>query len=138
MTRINLVHPSYLTNKHLMAEYRELPRIFTSVRKLISENKTPNDVNISPTYILGTGHNKFFYNKISFLINRYKKLYIELKNRGYNLDDKIYNSIIKDAENIPKIWSESYAPTPEEIYLNMARLCLKSNLKQVTNELGLI
>ena len=27
MTRINLVHPSQLSDQHLMAEYRELPRI---------------------------------------------------------------------------------------------------------------
>ncbi len=125
MTRINLIHPSHLTNRHLMAEYRELPRIFTAVRKLEEQGKNPKDIDIAPKYILGKGHNKFFYNKCSFLINRYQSLYLELKKRDYNLDDNLYNSIINDAQKIPKIWSSLYSPTPEEIYLNMQRLVEK-------------
>lgn len=125
MTRINLVEPSHLTNKHLMAEYRELPRIFTSVRKLISDNKTPKDIDISPSYILGTGHNKFFYNKCSFLLNRYQLLYKELKKRDYNLDDVAYSSIVTDAKKLPQAWSVAYSPTPAEIYINMQRLVEK-------------
>ena len=39
MTRINLINPEKLTDQHLLAEYRELPRIFWIVRKKISENK---------------------------------------------------------------------------------------------------
>ena len=39
MTRINLINPEKLTDQHLLAEYRELPRIFWILRKKISENK---------------------------------------------------------------------------------------------------
>gem|GEM_PF-2001583 len=39
MTRINLVSPSVLADQHLIAEWRELPRIFGSVKKKLAENK---------------------------------------------------------------------------------------------------
>lgn len=39
MTRINLLPASELTDQHLIAEYRELPRIFTIVRTKIRANK---------------------------------------------------------------------------------------------------
>lgn len=55
MTRINCVPVEELTDKHLLAEYRELPRIFNLARA----------VEDAPTeYVLGTGHMKFFYDKL--------------------------------------------------------------------------
>lgn len=56
MTRINLVDPVILSDKHLMAEYRELPRIFTAVTKLVDKNIRPHDVDIPEKYVLGKGH----------------------------------------------------------------------------------
>lgn len=54
MTRINLVEPRYLTDEHLLAEYRELPRVFTYVdRHGIAEDRPES-------YKLGKGHVKFF------------------------------------------------------------------------------
>jgi deoxyribonuclease V len=39
MTRINLLPPSELADQHLLAEWRELPRIFGLVKKKLTENK---------------------------------------------------------------------------------------------------
>ena len=136
MTRINLVHPTQLTNKHLMAEYRELPRIFTSVAKL--EGKKPTDVNIPPRYVLGTGHMKFFYNKLSWLLARYEELYDELIKRGYNIDTQLFLSVVQSTDSIPRVWfnSTDYNPSPEDVYLNMVRICKRSNIATVDQELS--
>ncbi|MGP2427932.1 pyrimidine dimer DNA glycosylase/endonuclease V, partial [Escherichia coli] len=39
MTRINLTLVSELADQHLMAEYRELPRVFGAVRKHVANGK---------------------------------------------------------------------------------------------------
>ncbi len=136
MTRINLVDPSYLTSKHLMAEYRELPRVFTAVRKLADEGKTPANVDIPTSYVLGKGHVRFFYNKMYFLLNRYNSIIAELKRRNFKLDFVIFNGVVDSAFQIPnEWWDDKYKPTPEEIYLNMARLCVRSNITEVLMEI---
>lgn len=66
MTRINLVVPKELTDQHLKAEIRELPRIFSLVLKSKKEL-----INIPKSYKLGIGHVKFFYNKIKWLHHRF-------------------------------------------------------------------
>jgi hypothetical protein len=138
MTRINLVEPHQLTDKHLMAEYRELPRIFTAVIKLQEQGKTPADVDIPDHYVLGKGHVKFFYDKIKWLNRRYEKLYEELINRQYKLDSELYDSVsyqVNDKLWGNRFWGLHYKPTPEDIYLNMVRLCKRSNITSVAEEL---
>lgn len=136
MTRINLVDPSNLTDKHLMAEYRELPRIFTAVLKLQEQGKTPDDVDIPKLYVLGRGHVKFFYNKIGWLRLRYERIRKELiYSRGYELDELLWRSVVQNSYSITGDWNVSYTPTPEEIYLNMARICKRSKLDNVLKEI---
>ena len=135
MTRINLVEPHQLTDKHLMAEYRELPRIFTAVLKLQAQGKTPADVDIPEHYVLGTGHMKFFYNKIKWLIDRYSNLFQELNSRGFKLDRELYSNVYDSALDIALQWCTSYNPKPEDIYLNMVRLCKRSNIPSVIGEI---
>lgn len=135
MTRINLVEPHQLTDKHLMAEYRELPRIFTAVLKLQEQGKTPVDVDIPERYVLGKGHVKFFYDKIDWLRQRYVKLILELEDRNFNLDKEISKSVYSSTSLINVEWFKDYQPTPEDIYLNMIRICKRSNVPSVLEEL---
>ena len=135
MTRINLVEPHQLTDKHLMAEYRELPRIFTAVLKLQAQGKTLANVTIPEHYVLGKGHMKFFYNKIGWLINRYSDLFKELITRGFQLDRVLYSKVYDSALDIYLVWHHRYTPRPEDIYLNMVRLCKRSNIPSVAEEL---
>ena len=138
MTRINLLHPEQLSDKHLMAEYRELPRIFTAVRKLIAQGKTPADIDIPSSYVLGTGHVKFFYNKCIWLYDRFERLASELRRRGVRIDEDTYQLICNDARTgITGEWIGSimWCPTPEETYLNMARVCRRSKMPHVQAEL---
>lgn len=81
MTRINLLPVDQLPDQHLMAEYRELPRIVNAVIcGRLSGAGAPT------TYVLGTGHVKFFADKIDFLHARYTKIWDELLYRGFTLN----------------------------------------------------
>ena len=149
MTRINLVEPSQLTTKHLMAEYRESPRVFTAVRKLVyipsprvgdGWRKFIESNQIAPSYILGTGHVKFFYDKLPWLRERYRSICYELRTkREVSLDKDVYQSVIIDADDliasIRMDMIDDWQPSPEEIYLNMARICKRSKLDKVLDEL---
>lgn len=81
MTRINVaVKPAELTQKHLMAEHREIKRIPNCVRKgRYSMKGQPEQ------FTLGTGHVKFFYDKLGYLKQRYEALYAECIKRGYDV-----------------------------------------------------
>jgi|SRR5210317_1545760 len=129
MTRINLVCPSELTDKHLMAEYRELPRIFTYVNK----HGVPND--IPERYTLGKGHVKFFCDKLDWLYSRYRSIFCELINRGFAIDKRAYSSV-RDSAWVMLGYESRYRPTPEELYLNMARLCKRCKVDNVKKELS--
>ena len=63
MTRINCIEPKYLKDKHLVAEYRELPRVFGLIEKAIERGENPKAPKFNRSYIMGKGHLHFFYNK---------------------------------------------------------------------------
>ncbi len=90
MTRINSsIRPIQLVDAHLFAEYRELKRIPNTIklgRAVIKD--------IPEQFTLGTGHVKFFYDKLKYLHNRSNSLYEELIRRKYNIED--YSSCFED------------------------------------------
>lgn len=111
MTRINVgVAPSELTNKHLLAEHREIKRIPNVIKSgRFSMEGQPDK------FKLGSGHVKFFYDKILYLKKRYSSLYDECLVRGFNVTNYIesFNDIQTDLMN-------DYQETPNdrEIILN--------------------
>ena len=83
MTRINVgIQPEELTDKHLLAEHREIKRI----PNCIAKGKYNMD-GIPKRFKLGKGHVKFFYNKLQYLLIRYLTLYRECKKRGFNVQN---------------------------------------------------
>lgn len=83
MSRINVgVAPEELSDKHLLAEHREIKRIPNTIKSGKAKIK-----DIPAEFTLGKGHVKFFYNKLGYLYNRYKLLYAECKRRGFNVTD---------------------------------------------------
>lgn len=83
MTRINAgVHPTELPSKLLLAEHREITRIPNAVLARGVNSSIP------AVFALGTGHVRFFYNKLKFLHLRYQDLYRECLDRGYNVTYK--------------------------------------------------
>ena len=112
MTRINSnVDPKKLMDQHLMAEYRELPMVLASLRRSL-KTQSEREVlkKIPPRFTLNTGHVTFFYNKLTFLRNRYDRLVDELHNRGYNLDQ---NRTL-DLSGIPSTFFNDWTATPAD------------------------
>lgn len=80
MTRINVIPPAELCRQHLVAEYRELPRVFALARKAQTRTNQP----VAPAeYTLGNGHVRFFYDKAQWLVRRHAALVAEMERRGY-------------------------------------------------------
>lgn len=105
MTRVNCgIPPAELSNKHLVAEHREIKRIPNQVRKGRYSLKGKPD-----EFCLGTGHVKFFYDKLAYLRARYEELYEECKRRGFNV------TYFGEAWNdVPKELMNDYAPTERD------------------------
>lgn len=112
MTRINSdIDPKQLMDQHLMAEYRELPMVIASLkRSLKTQSEREVLKKIPPRFTLNKGHVLFFYNKLSFLKDRYAKLVDELLNRGYNLD----HTRTLDFNNIPATFFNNWTATPTD------------------------
>ncbi len=81
MTRVNVgVHPSELPDKLLLAEHREIKRIPNAIK-----SGRYNLNGIPDQFTLGKGHVKFFYNKLTYLLERYQALYLECIDRKFNV-----------------------------------------------------
>ena len=101
MTRINVrISPTELTDKHLLAEHREIKRIPNCVAK-----GKYNMNGIPERFKLGTGHVKFFYNKLLHLRKRYIRLYEECIKRGFNVQNYIeaWNNVPEELMNDYKV-----------------------------------
>lgn len=109
MTRINaFIEPADLWDKHLLAEHREIVRIPNQVKK----NKLSN-IGQPENFTLGTGHVKFFRDKLLFLHKRYIKLHDECRKRGFyvqnmsasfiGLPKDLYNDFTPDCKEIERI-----------------------------------
>lgn len=112
MTRINLIPPKELCDQHLLAEHRELTRIPNAVAKgkfnLVGQ---PED------YKLGTGHVRFFFNKLKFLQKRYDLLHQECLARGFKVNYIWPDNLPED----PNLWRD-YQPTESALAANIARI----------------
>lgn len=113
MTRINVgVLPQTLTNKHLMAEHRELKRIPNVVSRGRYNLKTA-----PPEFTLGKGHVSFFYDKLGYLKKRYDALYEECIKRGMNV--QYYGN---SWDGVPRELMNDYIPTERDVQIIMERI----------------
>ena len=120
MTRINLVPPSTLSGKHLVAEWRELPRVFSLAHKASMSNKPWTDKQ-PKNYLMGEGHVIFFYDKLGFLAERHAQLTKEMLSRGYK---PTFTGCLKEEwqGRISKGYWKGYVPTEEAVEINMQRI----------------
>lgn len=120
MTRINCIPVEELSGPHLVAEYRELPRIFALAQKAYARGTfTQPDA-----YTLGKGHMLFFYTRLGYLSKRHGQLVQEMKRRGYKPS---FSGVTRDQfPDIPDAYWADWQPTPEAIRLNRARIAERS------------
>ena len=113
MTRINTgIRASELPDKLLLAELREIKRIPNVIAKGNYRME-----NIPERFTLGTGHVKFFYNKLEYLLERYNELRDEAIKRGFNVSD------FNDAwSNVPSTLMNGYQETERDRSLLIERI----------------
>lgn len=75
MTRINLIPVEELSDQHLIAEYKELPRC---IKQNINILDAPRN------YTLGKGHMKWARRNWNFLLARYSLICDEMDYRGFH------------------------------------------------------
>ena len=126
--RGNLVPVAELMDQHLMAEWRELKMIPPALRKSLRTRTLDQVLDSIPSkYVLGKGHITFWYNKLSFLTQRYTLLTTELLARGFNL--KYRGGFENFTKGLPEIFFNDYFPTPAEIAVSRQRIEEKIAMK---------
>ncbi len=110
MTRINTIPPSTLTDQHLLAEYRELPRIFALVLLACAANRPLTGPD---RYTMGTGHVRFFYTRTAYLSRRQSAIIAELVSRGYQISHLEAPAPLDDS---------TWEPDEQDRQVNLARL----------------
>lgn len=114
MTRINCIPPAELTRQHLVAEYRELPRVVALANAAWPRRAA---LALPADYRLGTGHVLFFYDKLSWLQRRFGALVDEMKRRGYRPQfDRLPQSVVGDE------WQRDWTPSAAAMAINRQRI----------------
>lgn len=117
MTRINCVPVEELHSKHLVAEYRELPRVF-KLAEAYAAKHGPNQPAKAPIeYTLGKGHVLFFYTRLGYCRARFLQLVSEMQRRGY-----VPKHLDTPSVNAPITWLLSWEPTEDAIRINRERI----------------
>lgn len=94
MTRINLVEPSRMATRHLVAEYKELTQVLRPLKLSLAKAGSVEALleTIPSKYTLNGGHVKFWYDKGEWMLERFDALYIECCTRGVNVDHEGYQA----------------------------------------------
>ena len=93
MTRINVgIEPEYLCDQHLVAEYRELPRLWFKE----SKSKPPEN------FKLGAGHCLWCQQYQGMLYDRFTGIVKEMKYRGFNVSYPEAPAKAKDGKRPPQ------------------------------------
>ena len=119
MTRINCIPVDELVYDHLLAEYRELPRVYGYVKARVAKGQCPEDVKIPKQYTLGTGHVTFFYDKLDWINNRYLEICNRLRSMGTNIQ---YGDLTYLVDGIPQEWFGSYSADNRSMKINRERI----------------
>lgn len=129
LTRVNVVPVSELTNSQLLAEYREIPRIYKLVLKSIDRGE-PLGKDVPDEFTYGKGALRFWYNKLAFIKLRQCALRDEMLARSYK---PVAHASPESEGNHdilhPGYWQD-YTPTPEALALNRRRLAARTRFAQ--------
>jgi hypothetical protein len=115
MTRINCVPVTELSVKHLVAEYRELPRVYALAVAAYARGESPEQH--GRAYTLGRGHVRFFYSRLGYIAARHRQLIAEMKRRKFHPS---YDIVL--LPDLPQAWCRNWRPTVEAQRINRERI----------------
>jgi len=119
MTRINVIPVEELSDQHLLAEYRELPRVL----------KQNIDVKgAREKYHLGVGHMKWARRHWLFTLNRFRSLCDEMTHRNYFPRYNPENLSIYLVDIAREYPEATYEVSESDILLNRKRILEKYKL----------
>jgi hypothetical protein len=108
-----------LCDKHLVAEYRELPRAFSLIKAAQARGEDCSERFIPRAYTLGSGHVRFFYDKAGYLLARQGEIIQEMIGRGFEPKFLDLSSL---AEGIEVQRMRGWHPSGADRYLNRTRI----------------
>jgi len=147
--RINIIDPSWLTDQHLIAEYREIkmmPKVL--IRSIYSKKGIIKD-KLPKEYTLNTGHGKFFYYRMQYIVDRFESIKKEMKERDFQCNHtKLFEGYnhpsgirINSLDEIPREFFGNYVPNEKAIDILLERILLRISdkpmwykLKGIPNE----
>ena len=120
--RINCINVEDLSDQHLRAEWLEFLMLVPYIRRSM---KSKNGIQLSESknYTLGTGHAKFFYDKLLYVQERYNQIQEEMKSRGFNTNPKL------DLSNLPDNLFNMWTPTKTDHITNLNRIIARIDAK---------
>jgi len=113
--RINCIDVSDLADQHLRAEWVEFLMLGPYIRRSINSKKGLI-LSDSKKYILGTGHARFFYDKLLYAENRYKEIATEMNIRGFKANPSLC------LNEFPKELFNDWTPTEVDKITNLKRI----------------
>lgn len=120
MTRINIIPPILLCNQHLKAEWTELPRAIDKAAKRVNKRKSFSDV--PKNFTMGRGHETFFFNKQTYLINRFESVRDEMLRRGMNVNDEWFWKWKAVYADLPCWLKHNWQPSMKDKHILVNRL----------------
>lgn len=128
MTRINLIEPKHLTDRHLVAEYKETTQFLWCVKA--RADKGQDLVDMPKNYTLNKGHCLFFYDKGKYLHDRFISLKEEMDFRGINYNKELFGERRqKILDAYPQKWFNDYTPDTDAYRLVINRIGTRINQK---------
>jgi deoxyribonuclease (pyrimidine dimer) len=127
MTRINSnLDPSLLTRVHLVAELREITMVPVALKRS-QRTKSTEAIkrSIPKNFTLNAGHVTFFYDKMTFLHNRFKQLATEMEKRGFTPDWSRQEAFI----GFDKTWCNDWKSTVVDDAVIIERINLRISQK---------
>jgi deoxyribonuclease (pyrimidine dimer) len=121
--RINCIPVKSLADQHLLAEWVETLMLKPYIVRSINSVKGIDLPAPSERYILGTGHAKFFYDKLKYVQKRYYEIEQELLRRGYKANPTL------DFSGLPEELFNDWTPNREDQILNINRIISRILLK---------
>lgn len=118
--RINIINPRYLTDNHLIAEYRETKM---STYYYSRSSKTKNGIDsskISKHYTLNKGHAYMWFDKFGYIDLRFKAIVNEMQRRGFQTNYTTLNF-----SDIPESAFGNFIPTKSDISVNLERILVR-------------